>query len=138
MLLEKWRSLADGSWDLGKSLSCEHRSQNRLPPIVVPGPHSYDDDMQTPFRAVVELGCPCGERLELPFEEARNPFVCSYCDHDTYWLSRSSKPSKRLWAGLSSKRIVARCPATLLCLPQHCGTDGPSFAIAGLFTSSGR
>lgn len=38
--------------------------------------------MQTPFRAIVELGCQCGERLELPIEEARDPFVCSYCDHE--------------------------------------------------------
>lgn len=38
--------------------------------------------MQTPFRAIVELGCQCGERLELPIEEARDPFVCSCCEHE--------------------------------------------------------
>jgi hypothetical protein len=38
--------------------------------------------MLTPFRAIVELGCQCGERLELPLEEARDPFVCSYCDYE--------------------------------------------------------
>lgn len=38
--------------------------------------------MQRPFRAIVELGCRCGERLELPIEEARASFVCSYCEHE--------------------------------------------------------
>ncbi|HEX8056005.1 MAG TPA: hypothetical protein VF481_05050 [Novosphingobium sp.] len=38
--------------------------------------------MQPPFRAIVELGCQCGERLELPIEEARDPFVCSCCENE--------------------------------------------------------
>jgi hypothetical protein len=38
--------------------------------------------MPTPFRAIVELGCQCGEPLELPIELVRDPFVCSYCEHE--------------------------------------------------------
>jgi hypothetical protein len=38
--------------------------------------------MQTPFRAIVELGCQCGERLELPFEDIRGPFDCPSCDYE--------------------------------------------------------
>jgi hypothetical protein len=38
--------------------------------------------MQTQFRAIVELGCECGERLELPFEEIRVPFDCPACDSE--------------------------------------------------------
>jgi hypothetical protein len=66
---------------LGKCF-CEHRSRTGLLLIVVLRPNSYDDDMQTPFRAIVELGCQCGERLELPIEDARAPFDCPVCDHE--------------------------------------------------------
>lgn len=38
--------------------------------------------MLTPFRAIVELGCQCGEQMELPIEEVRMPFNCDACDHE--------------------------------------------------------
>jgi hypothetical protein len=42
---------------------------------------SYDDCMEASYRAVVELGCQCGERLKLPIEAIRTAFECSGCDH---------------------------------------------------------
>lgn len=43
--------------------------------------------MTAPFRAIVELGCQCGERLELPIEAVRSTFECPVCDYQ-HLLSR--------------------------------------------------
>lgn len=37
--------------------------------------------MPKPYRAIVEVGCQCGERLELPIEQVRLPFDCHACDY---------------------------------------------------------
>jgi hypothetical protein len=38
--------------------------------------------MRSDFRAIVELGCQCGEPLELAIEAVRAPFECPACDYE--------------------------------------------------------